>query len=80
MILDNKNRELCNKCNAVANFEPNYGYYSCPACENAWAYAEDDPDLDELVAASCIFYKSGDCTNNMKSYPRCEDCPRRDLN
>lgn len=80
MVLDNHNRELCNKCNTLANFNSDFGFYKCPACEYTWAYAEDDPDLDELID-SCPYFeeKTKECMN--KGYAiMCDNCPKKNLN
>ncbi len=42
-------KETCSECGSgdVHHVET-YGYYECRKCGEVWAYAEDDPDYDEL--------------------------------
>lgn len=79
-MLNNLDQKLCPKCLTVATRNDDFGFHKCPACENTWAYDKDDPDYDELVAALCPFHDQGSCSNNMRTYPKCEDCPNRNLN
>lgn len=79
-MLENQKLELCDKCNVLADFCPDFGFYSCSKCGDAWAYDEDDPDYFELTTALCPFHDKGSCTNNMPTYPKCNDCPNKNLN
>ncbi|MCC3410546.1 MAG: hypothetical protein JGK24_17015 [Microcoleus sp. PH2017_29_MFU_D_A] len=39
----------CPQCGSVdIKFDKDYGFYTCNACDHAWAYSKDDPDFDEL--------------------------------
>jgi ribosomal protein L37AE/L43A len=43
----------CPQCSTEAiAFDGTYGFYSCSDCQHVWAYAEDDPDLDEAEGYS----------------------------
>lgn len=75
------NSEYCRKCgSAVIAFNFSFGFYRCNACGGTWGYDKDDPDYEELVTANCPFFTSQGCSNGRQDYPRCDDCPRRNVN
>lgn len=79
MILDNQNRELCNKCNTLAIYNSEHGFYKCPACEHTWAYDKDDPDYLELeeVLEDCVRFHHGHCMDTGTTIEQsCSMCPR----